>query len=155
MRFFPHTLTSQESLAFIDRATAGIHENGYGIFAVERLQDQQFIGFVGLASPTFQAHFTPCTEILWRLHHPFWGKGYATEAAQAVLDLAFDHIGLDKVFSFTTTSNTASIKVMERIGMTPHKKRSFMHPLLEQSHPLCKHVLYQKLSPAAHHETGK
>ena len=153
MRFFPRTLTSQESLAFIERATADIHENGYGIFAVERLQDKQFIGFVGLASPSFQAHFIPCTEILWRLHYPFWGQGYATEAAQAVLDRALNHIGLDKVVSFTAADNTPSIRVMERIGMVPHKKRYFLHPSLEKSHPLCKHVLYQK--ERRHHERDR
>ena len=49
--------------------------------------------------------------------------------------------------------NTPSIRVMERIGMVPHKKRYFLHPSLEKSHPLCKHVLYQK--ERRHHERDR
>ena len=58
-------------------------ERGYGLWAVEVPGKEQFIGFVGLQAPAFEADFTPCVEIGWRLAFDAWGRGYATEAAAA------------------------------------------------------------------------
>jgi 3-dehydroquinate dehydratase / shikimate dehydrogenase len=65
-----------------------------------------------------QAHFTPAVEIGWRLHYDFWGKGYATEGANAALQYGFESIGLNAIVSFTAVTNTRSRRVMERLGMT-------------------------------------
>ena len=46
--------------------------------------NRNFVGFVGLSVPRFEAHFTPCVEVGWRLAAEHWGRGYATEAARAV-----------------------------------------------------------------------
>ena len=56
------------------------------------MQRAHFIGFVGLAEPTFKAHFTPCTEIGWRLDLKYWGQGCAPEAAQRVIKYAFEEL---------------------------------------------------------------
>src|SRR5471030_1757758 len=72
MEFFPSTLTRDESLAQIGRLSKHIAEYGYGFFAVERKDNHQFIGFTGLSNPRFQAHFTPCVEIGWRLSKANW-----------------------------------------------------------------------------------
>jgi RimJ/RimL family protein N-acetyltransferase len=55
--------------------------------------------------PTFDAKFTPCVEIGWRLARAYWGHGYATEAASAMLAFGFDELGLDQIVSFTVPGN--------------------------------------------------
>ena len=92
-------------------------------------------------SPVFEAFFTPCVEIGWRLARAHWGKGYATEGARAALDFGFEKLGLEEILSFTTTTNLRSRRVMERIGMTRRAEEDFDHPNLPEGHPLRRHVL--------------
>ena len=143
MEFFPKVLDRAES----DARVAGIRDHfdrhGFGLWAVEVPGVAAFIGFVGLVVTRFEAHFTPCVEIGWRLARDHWGHGYATEAARAVLEFGFRNLGLDEIVSFTTTTNLRSRAVMERIGMTRSPDDDFDHPLLPEGHPLRRHVLYR------------
>ena len=145
MEFFPATLDRAASDAFIDRMEAAFEADGFGLWAVERTVDRRFIGFVGLQrmSAAFEAAFTPCVEIGWRLMREAWGQGYATEAAIAARDFAFDAVGLDELVSLTAVTNTRSRRVMERIGMTTTPRDDFDHPYLPDGHPLRPHVLYR------------
>jgi RimJ/RimL family protein N-acetyltransferase len=146
MRFFPRTLSDDESNAFIDKSIASINTIGYGWMAVEIKETHEFIGSIGLSNPRFEAHFTPCTEIGWRLHRKYWGKGYATEGASVVLDYGFNGLGHDEIVSFTSIFNIPSIRVMKRIGMTSNHIDDFDHPRVEEGHRLKKHVLYRSLA---------
>jgi RimJ/RimL family protein N-acetyltransferase len=111
----------------------------------------EFIGFVGLAVVSrFEAHFTPCVEIGWRLAREHWGRGYATEAARAALEFGFRDLALKEIVSFTVPANLRSRAVMERIGMTRSPDDDYEHPLLPEGHPLRRHVLYRS-SPGWHH----
>lgn len=139
MEHFPATLSLAESEAFVDRHSALIDQRGWGLWAVEVLDTGDFIGFTGLAVPVFDADFVPCTEIGWRLAASAWGRGYATEAATAVLAFAFDEIGLDDVVSFTYVGNDRSRRVMEKIGL--RQRLEFDHPNLP-GHRVERHVLY-------------
>ena len=139
MQHFPSHLTREQSDAFVDRATAAIDERGWGLWAVER--DGSFIGFAGLAVPTFEAPFLPAVEIGWRFARAAWGNGYATEAARAVLDHAFTHRDLDHVVSFTTVANLRSQAVMTRLGM--RRAGEFEHPRIAAGHPLRPHLLFR------------
>ena len=94
-------------------------------------------------SPTSTAPFTPAIEIGWRLACAHWGKGYATEAARAVVAHAFGPLGLDELVSFTVPANRRSRAVMERLGMTHAPADDFDHPKLPAGHPLRRHVLYR------------
>ena len=78
-----------------------------------------FIGFVGLSAPTFEASFTPCVEVGWRLAKAAWGHGYATEAARTAVADGFERLGLSEIVSFTATTNLASQRVMQRLGDDP------------------------------------
>lgn len=91
----------------------------------------------------WEAPFTPCVEIGWRLRSQYWGKGYATEGAKAVLKYGFETVGLNEIVSITVPQNIRSIRVMERIGMTRDLNGDFAHPLLPKDHRLSKHVLYK------------
>ena len=93
--------------------------------------------------PRFEAHFTPCVEVGWRLARPHWGRGYATEAAQATIAFGFEQAGLDEIVSFTAAINRRSQAVMLRLGMTRDPAEDFDHPSLPKDHPLCRHVLYR------------
>ena len=142
MEFFPSILDRAASDAMIDRLQAKIAERGWGLWAVESKQDKQFIGFVGLEIPKADLPFTPCVEIGWRLAFEYWGKGYATEAAKAVLKVGFDRLELPEIVSFTTIDNHRSSAVMERLGMTRDAK-TFEHPSIPVGYSLREHCLYR------------
>lgn len=139
MEHFPATLSRAESDAFMDRQGAIIERQGWGLWAVEIRETGEFIGFTGLLTPVFDADFVPCVEIGWRLAAAAWGKGYATEAATAALDHAFDVVGLDDVVSFTYVGNDRSRRVMDKIGLT--ERQEFDHPNLPGNR-VQRHVLY-------------
>ncbi len=143
MRYFPGTLTEEEATALARRNAALLAADGYGLWAVEETASGQFLGMVGLNRPQWQAHFTPCTEVGWRLARSAWGKGYATEAARAALAVAFGPLGLDEVVSFTAVANTRSRAVMERLGMTHDPDEDFDHPRLKPGSQVRRHVLYR------------
>ena len=141
MEHFPASLSREESDAFADRITAQIARQGWGFWAMERKADGIFMGFVGLHRPE-NLPFSPCTEVGWRLARAFWGHGYATEAAHACLDFAFEVLQEKIIVSFTAMNNNRSQVVMHRLGM---KQTSyFEHPALPEGHRLRPHVLFQK-----------
>ena len=143
MEHFASPLSGPESDAMIERIRQHFGAYGFGFWAVEATGVAPFIGFVGLAVPSFAAHFTPCVEIGWRLAAPFWGHGYATEAARAAVTHGFESLGLQEIVSFTTESNARSKRVMEAIGMTTDVREDFDHPKLPEGHHLRRHVLYR------------
>jgi len=143
MRYFPSTSDLEASRALIERARASFTALGFGPWAVERPGIDPFIGFIGLSVPRFQAHFTPCVEIGWRLARRHWGLGLATEGARAVLDHALGPLGLREVVSFTTETNLPSRRVMDKLGMTHDPADDFRHPKLPPEHPMSPHVLYR------------
>ena len=146
MRYFPSVLSRAESDALVDRCMAAIDERGWGLWAVER--DGEFLGFTGLAIPTFEADFLPtgeekAIEVGWRFSRSAWGHGFATEAATAALDFAFDSLGREEVLSFTATVNVRSQRVMERLGMSRDIHADFDHPRVPEGSELRRHVLYR------------
>jgi len=148
MEHFPAPLSRADSDAMLERNAARIEVDGYGLWAVEVRATRAFIGFVGLGRPSFVAAFTPCTEIGWRLARSSWGQGYATEASRAALDVAFGHLALDQVVSFTFQGNARSRAVMERLGMTHDPAEDFDHPRLPEGDRVRRHVLYRLRSDA-------
>ena len=109
MEFFPATLSLDETKGLIERIRQHFKTHGFGLFAVELKATGEFIGVVGLMTPTFEAHFTPCVEIGWRIASAHWKQGYATEAAKMVLQLALEKYGLKEVVSFTAAVNLAGV----------------------------------------------
>jgi ribosomal-protein-alanine N-acetyltransferase len=143
MEHFPKLLTREESDAAATSISERLEERGFGLWAVEVPGVASFIGVIGLAAPKFEAHFTPCVEIGWRLAPEHWGQGYATEGAKAALTFAFEKLGLEEIVSFTVPANVRSRRVMERIGMTRDPADDFDSPHVPEGHPLRHHVLYR------------
>jgi RimJ/RimL family protein N-acetyltransferase len=141
--FLPKTLSREESDALVERIRQHFERRGFGLWAVEVVGVADCIGFVGLSTPSFETHFTPCVEIGWRLAAEHWGHGYATEAARAAIGFGFESLGLAEIVSFTVPANVRSRAVMERLGMTRRPEEDFDHPVLPEGHPLRRHVLYR------------
>ncbi len=145
MEHFPGPIGRADSDAFVrERIEPHFAERGFGLWAVEVPGAAPFIGFVGLQAPMFEAWFTPCVEVGWRLAVVHWRRGYATEAARAAVAFGFDRAGLDEIVSFTVPANVRSIAVMERLGM--RFDGDFDHPRMQPG-PLQRHLLYRLARP--------
>jgi ribosomal-protein-alanine N-acetyltransferase len=143
MRYVPSLLSAAETDVLLTHLEAHHASHGFGLWAVEEIATGVWIGFIGLNVVSFEAHFTPAVEVGWRLARQFWGRGYATEGAQAAMRYGFDTLGLTEIVAFTGTLNRRSIAVMERLGMTYQLADNFEHPRLPIGHPLRPHILYR------------
>lgn len=141
MRYFPALLTREQSDAMADRCEILIAERGWGLWAVESIEDGRFIGCVGLHTPSPLLPFSPCVEIAWRLIRDAWGQGYASEAAGAALAVGFGTLQLDEIVAFTTLGNQRSRAVMARLGM--RYDGEFEHPQVAEGSSLRPHALYR------------
>jgi len=143
MRYLGPLLTRAQTDALLDALEARLVSEPFGVWAVEVLGTGEFIGCVGLSRPSFDAAFTPCVEVVWRLRRSAWGFGYATEAAVAAVTHGFESCGLEEIVSFTVVDNVRSRAVMEAMGMVRDLSGDFDHPRLAASDPLRPHVLYR------------
>lgn len=142
MRYFPKPLTQLESDKLAQTLSELITKNSWGVWALEEKNSREFIGFTGLKPTPDYLKFSPSIEVLWRLDSKYWHKGYATEAAKKSLEFAFNTIQVKSVVSYTSTINTPSQKVMQRIGMV-NTGLTFQHPMIDNDHSLSQHVLYK------------
>ncbi|NML21615.1 GNAT family N-acetyltransferase [Pseudoflavitalea sp. G-6-1-2] len=140
MEFFPRPYNYEETEAAIARYDTSFEQNGFCFYAVDRLDTGEFIGFIGFSLARFEADFTPCVEIGWRIMRSQWGYGFATEGAARCLQFAFEELQLKVVYSFTAWNNVKSENVMKKIGM--RKTAEFLHPALPVGHELQLHLLY-------------
>jgi RimJ/RimL family protein N-acetyltransferase len=134
---------------WVTRARRHWDEHGFGQFVVELPGECPFIGVIGLDRLRWAVPFAPAVEAAWKLARPYWGQGYATEAARAALEDGFFRLGFDEIVAFTAVGNRRSRGVMERLGMSRDPAEDFDHPRLPQGHPLLRHVLYRARRPAA------
>jgi RimJ/RimL family protein N-acetyltransferase len=143
MEFFRSPLSRADSDAMVDRIERHFDKRHYGLWAIEVPGVAAFIGFAGLMLAEFEAPFTPCVEIGWRLAFEHWGHGYASEAARLALGCGFNVLALPEIVSFTSATNHRSRAVMERLGMRRNPADDFDYPSLPEGHPLRPHVLYR------------
>jgi RimJ/RimL family protein N-acetyltransferase len=107
-----HPMTRADAWRSLASSIGHWHLRGYGTWAVERKEDGAFMGRVGMINP----EGWPGLEVGWTLGKPYWGKGYATEAAQAALNFAFLTQPVDKIISCIHPENAPSQAVATRIG---------------------------------------
>lgn len=148
MEYFPSLKSLEETERFIEGAKKHLKTHGYTLYAVDVKGGESGIGFIGLSIADFKAHFTPATEIGWRLSSKHWGQGLATEGAKAVLKYAFNKLYLSEVVTFTAEQNRRSRRVMEKIGLQHETSDDFDHPSLNEDSPLRRHVLYRLSQPS-------
>lgn len=144
MEFFPFRRSHEEADAFLLTLNGMISDNGLGFYCLELKETAEPMGFCGLSLANMPGVFPAETvEIGWRLATRFWGNGYVTEAAAALLNLAFDEKHLDAVVSFAVANNHRSTAVMKRLGLHRVEAMDFNHPRVPDTHPhLQPHVVY-------------
>jgi len=144
MEFFPGLASKDQTIDFIQKMQKQFTEKGFCYFAVDKLKNNKFIGFIGLSEKSFEAAFTPCIDIGWRLSNTEWNNGFATEGAKRCLEYAFDVLKLEKIYSIAPKINIKSERVMKKIGM--EKVLEFEHPLLTNDERIRNCVLYEKIT---------
>ncbi len=111
------TRTKDETAELIERIQTRWDERGFGLLAVGSRESGEVLGWVTLAEPTFLPELMPAVEIGWRFRRQYWGLGYATEAARPLLHHGFTVAGLDRILSIRQLENTASGRIMEKLGL--------------------------------------
>jgi len=142
--FLSTPLDREQSAAMIERIRDHWRTDGFGLFAVERLEDGVFLGFTGVTTLAWAPD--PHPEIGWRLARHAWGRGYATEAAREALRFGFEDRAFEEIVSYTYVGNERSRRVMEKLGMArldPSAPYDFLHPRLPEDDPLRPHVTYR------------
>ncbi len=144
MHFFPFRRTRKETDELLDKVLKMNRDQGYGWAAICLKDTNEAIGFSGIAPVNyFDAAFLPADEIGWRIVPEHWRKGYASEAAAALLQHAFEALDLKRVVAFAVPENIASVNVMKHIGMKAEPQFDFLHPNVPDTHPHLKlHVVY-------------
>ena len=141
MEFFPSIPTKEQTTEFIDRMQNQFVNKKFCYFAVDKLENNEFIGFIGLSEQTYEADFTPCVDIGWRIKSGEWNKGFASEGAKQCLDYAMNELKLENVYSVAPKINTKSEHIMTKIGLK--KQYEFEHSLLLNNERLKTCVLYK------------
>ncbi|MGJ1262302.1 GNAT family N-acetyltransferase [Sphingobacterium spiritivorum] len=141
MEFFPDVSTKQQTTEFVHRMKHQFENKAFCYFAVDRLDNREFIGFIGLSEQTYAADFTPCIDIGWRISSTEWNKGYATEGAKKCLDYALNVLKLQDVYAVAPKINLKSEHIMKKIGL--EKQYEFEHALLINNERLRTCVLYK------------
>jgi RimJ/RimL family protein N-acetyltransferase len=145
MQYFPATMDRAASDAFVDVMESRFDQHGYGLWALEVAGTGDFIGFTGLNPMPAGVPGAGGTEVGWRLARHAWHHGYATEAARAALDVAFNGAGRPEIWSMTAVLNEPSQAVMRRLGLT--QVDHFEHPNVPVGHRIRPHVLYHLARP--------
>lgn len=115
MSYYPHAFDDMAVEGWITRNLGFWTEFGYGRFAIIRQSDDQLLGDAGLMRLTVNSR--EVNDIGWVIHRDHWGSGYASEAAKAIRDDAFDRLSLDAIHANMPVDHPASRKVAEHIGM--------------------------------------
>lgn len=148
-RFFFRTRDRAESDAWMARIQQHWAEHDFGLYVVELPGHAEFIGFVGLMHVGPEMPMAPAVEIAWTLAQPWWGRGFAPEAARAVLEDGFARLHLPEIVALTAEQNQPSRVVMEKLGMRHDPAATFIHPMAPEGHELARHVLYRMANPHA------
>ncbi|MCX5395187.1 GNAT family N-acetyltransferase [Streptomyces sp. NBC_00094] len=119
----------EETAEDIERYEEEWDDEGFGLFAIELIASGELIGFAGLSVPEALPELMSEVEISWRLGRPFWGQGYASEAAHAVLEYSLQDRGLDRVVALTHISNTAAENILGKLGMAAEREAT--HPVFD------------------------
>jgi RimJ/RimL family protein N-acetyltransferase len=120
MQFWPSRLSRDKAMAWIRRQRERYTRDGYGYWlAVERATGQP-VGQAGLLA--LEIDGVAETGLGYIFHRPFWGHGYATEAAAACLGYAFATLDKPRVVAPIRPENAASVAVARRLGMQVEKR---------------------------------
>jgi len=128
MRLFPRTLDHQAMREWIERNQRRYEEHGHGLWAVILRSEQKLVGDCGLAVQ--EVGGVEELEVGYHFNRKYWGRGFATEAARACMDYAFERLGRRRIISMIRPENAPSRRVAERNGLRIEKEvfwRGYQH----------------------------
>lgn len=128
MAFFPKKPSLEDTTNFVKRMQSSYQRKGFCYYAVDSIESDELLGFIGFSEKTFSSDFTPAVDIGWRLKRNVWNRGLATEGAKACLNYGFNQLNLNRIIAITPIQNIQSQRVMEKIGM--RRVKNFQHPEL-------------------------
>ena len=121
MYAYEGALSDDDAQAWLDRQLHRYARDGFGLWAVVLKETGELIGQCGLTLQDVDAQGTRGVEVGYLFCREFWHRGFATEAARACRDFAFDELGAGEVFSVVRDTNVASQSVALRNGMVPRR----------------------------------
>lgn len=130
-RFLNRPVDDAAVAAFYGLIVEHWDRHGFGFYAVESREPRlrgRFLGFVGVAYPTFLPELAERPELGWRLERAAWGRGLATEAALAARDDAFERLKLPELISIIHPENSRSQRLAAKLGMSI--ERQIPNPIL-------------------------
>lgn len=116
MKHYPQPYSLEKSEKWVKWNINNYTTYGFGMWAVILKKENKFIGDCGITMQTIKGNKVP--EIGYHINKKYNNKGYATEAARACRDYAFNHLNLEKVYSYMKYTNRASSRVAEKNGMS-------------------------------------
>ncbi len=115
MQFYPSTKDREETKQWIEKNMERYKKDGFGLWAVIRKDNNEFIGDCGITMQDIDGEIKP--EIGYHIRRDYWKMGYATEAALACRDYGFNVLGLPELWGKIRKDNLASRRVAEKVGM--------------------------------------
>src|SRR5262245_10412682 len=128
MRFFPRTLDHQAMREWIERNQRRYEQYGHGLWAVILRSEQKLVGDCGLTVQ--EVGGVEELEVGYHFNRKHWGWGFASEAARACMDYAFERLGRRRIISMIRPENAPSRRVAERNGLLVEKEvfwRGYQH----------------------------
>ncbi|MRI66392.1 GNAT family N-acetyltransferase [Gracilibacillus thailandensis] len=119
MQYYPEPFNIKKVEKWIQWNIENYQTYNHGLWAVVLKNDDTFIDDCGITMQNIEGETVP--EIGFHIIKNYWNKGYATEAASACKEYAFEVLHYPKIFSYTTMNNIPSKKVAEKIGMKKYK----------------------------------
>lgn len=124
MKFSPTgPLSTAQTQEKIENFMASYTKYGFGKWAVILKETGSIIGYCGLAVEILDGQEE--TEIGYRLDEPFWGKGFATEAASAALQHSLTNLKISDIIGIVAPENVASVRVLKKLGMRCDRQTVF------------------------------
>lgn len=145
MKYFPWMMTKEQSLKFIERMKNQFEKKGYAYIPIINLENEEFLGMVGLMDQNYNNYLEDFVDIGWRLKKSAWGKGFATEGAIGWLNYGFKEKKIETIYSVAPLLNTGSERVMQKIGL--EKVGELEHPKIKEGNPLRQCCLYKIENP--------
>ncbi len=136
-KYYPYVFDEARVHRWIDWSLENYRKEGFGLWAVCLKETGRLIGDCGLTLQNIDGRILP--EIGFHIRRDCWRKGYATEAAIAVRDWAFQHTAFDALYSYCTADNVASYKTAEAAGL--HFDHEYTDATGEREHVS---VIYRK-----------
>lgn len=123
LRYFPKQDPPplEKLIKFVENQRKHWEDYGYGNWGIVPEGETEIIGWAGLQF----LKETGETEVGYLLNRPYWGHGYATEAARAALAFAFGNFDHEKIIGLTHPENTASQQVLEKCGLTFSERKVY------------------------------